>query len=305
MAEVEEGILREVGPVDVDAAGELVKRVGVHNQAKLLIKSVTDNFPPELVAAGSRRLQGGRSQTLDLAEVRDAAKDAFPDYVELLSAKVRGSEDRPEKMVVNVVCRSESGRSFRGIIAYDELSKSKAAYEEAVKAGTITIRDDDPESVAKALEKAQRRIVELETGDEGDGAPAGPPEPFTGYSDLKAADLVEKIEDGDYNLSTLVAIRDFEEAGKPRETVVEAASGLIERAEAALDEPVGDEEPFEGYADIGGPDLVKAIEASDYDLQTLFAIRTAETEGKQRSTVEKAVTEKIADAEAAIKSSGS
>lgn len=300
-----EGVLQDVGPVDVDAAGELVRRVGVHNQAKLLIKSVTDNFPPELVAAGSRRLQGGRSQTLDLAEVRDAAQDAFDDYTALLSAKVRGTEERPETMVVNVVCRAESGRSFRGIIAYDDLKKSKAAYDEGIKNGTITIRDDDPESVAKALEKAQQRIVQLESGDgDGDGSPAGPAEPFDGYGDLKASELVSEIEDGDYSLSTLIAIRTFEEeGGNPRETVVDAATELITKAEAALDEPAEDDEPepFEGYADISAPDLVKAIEAGEYDLQTLFAIRAAEAEGKERTTVQKAVDEKIAAAEAALK----
>lgn len=298
-------VLQEVGPVDVDSAGELVRRVGVHNQAKRLIKAVAQNFPPELVAAGSRRVLGGQSQTLDLAEVGDAASDAFgDDFVELLGAKVRGSEARPETIAVNVVFLTKSGRTARGIIPYDGLRKSQKAYAKGVQDGTVVIRDDDPEANRKALEEAQRRIVDLEAGDGGSTEPSGPAEPFDGYGDLKAAELVEKIEDGDYSLSTLVAIRNFEEAGgNPRETVVEATTELIERAEAALDEPAADTEPFEGYAEVGAPDLVKAIKAGEYDLPTLFAIRDAEAAGKERSTVEEAVAEKIAAAEAALKPS--
>jgi hypothetical protein len=232
-------ILREVGPVDVNSAGELVSKVGVHNQARRLIKSVAENFPPELVAAGSRRRLAGRSATLDLSEVTDAAKDAFPDFTELLSAAVRGSEERPEKQVVNVVCRSESGRSFRGILPYDELSKSKAAYTEGVKNGTVIFNSDDPEAQKTALGEAQRQIVALEKQLEDGGKPAEPeptPPPFEGYDEVKANDLIDAVNAGEYDLPTLFAIRAAEPKpdGKGRSTVEEAVQAKIDAAEAAL-----------------------------------------------------------------------
>lgn len=224
--------------MDVDSAGELVKKVGVHNQAKRLIKQVTDNFPPELVAAGSRRLLGGRSQTLDRKEVADAATDAFPDCTDLLSAAVRGSEERPEKIAVNIVFRTQSGRSARGILPYAEMKKSQKAYDDGVKAGTIVMREDDPDANRKALEEAQRRIVELQKQVDGDGAPAEPEtpaEPFEGYADAKAGDIVEAVEAGEYDLATLLALRDAEaDQSKPRKTIVEAVDKKIAAAEAAL-----------------------------------------------------------------------
>lgn len=230
-------VLQDVGPVDVDSAGELVKKVGVHNQAKRLIKAVAQNFPPELVAAGSRRVLGGQSQTLDLKEVADAAADAFgKDFEELLGAKVRGSEARPETVAVNIVFLTSSGRTARGIIPYEGLKKSQKAYQKGVEDGTVVIRDDDPEANRKALEEAQRRIVELEAGGASGGSTeeAETPEPFEGYEDVKAADLVKAIEDGEYDLQTLFAIRDAEAEGKERSTVEEAVATKIAAAEAAL-----------------------------------------------------------------------
>lgn len=229
-------VLQDVGPADVDSAGELVKKVGVHNQAKRLIQSVARNFPPELVAAGSRRLLGGQSQTLDLAEVSDAASDAFgDDFVELLGAKVRGSEARPETIAVNLVFLTKSGRTARGIVPYEGLKKSQRAYKKGVEEGTVVIRDDDPEANRKALEEAQRRIVELEAAKDG-GTSEEPEEvePFGGYGDVKAADLVEAINAGEYDLPTLFAIRDAESEGKERSTVEEAVAEKIAAAEAAL-----------------------------------------------------------------------
>jgi len=231
-------VLQEVGPVDVDSAGELVRKVGVHNQAKALIKAVAQNFPPELVAAGSRRVLGGQSQTLDLKEVADAAGDAFPDFVELRGAKVRGSEARPETVAVNVVFTTKSGRTSRGIIPYDDLSKSKKAYAKGVQDGTVVLREDDPEANRKALEEAQKRIVELEAEKNGDGGTAEPdeaPEPYEGYEEYKkAGERVEKIESGDLSLVELLAVRAAQEAeSKPQQTVLDAVNAKIEAAEAA------------------------------------------------------------------------
>lgn len=306
----DESILRGVGPVDVDSAGELVKRVGVHHQAKRLIKSVGDNFPPEVVAAGSRRLLGGRSQTLDLAEVADAASETFPDYTELLSAKVRGSEERPDKVIVNVVCRSESGRSFRGILPYASMKKSQKAYDEGVKAGTIVMRPDDPEANQKALEEAQKRIIELtkqvEDGSSAPPAPPAPVEPFPDYADAKAADIVEAIEAGSYDLPTLFAIKVAEaESGQPRETVQVAVDEKIAAAEAALETPseptVAD--PYDGYSTDGAKEIIAKVKDGDLTLTELLALKTVESEGDARTTVLAAVDEKIAVAEAALKSS--
>ena len=244
---MDSAVLQEVGPVDVDSAGELVKRVGVHNQARLLIKSVAQNFPPELVAAGSRRLLGGQSQTLDLKEVTDAAKDAFPDFVELLGAKVRGSEARPEKVAVNVVFLTESGRTSRGILPYSGLKKSQKAYAKGVQDGTVVIREDDPEANAKALAEAQKRIVELEAAAGGGGSteePAEVPEPYEGYDEhSKAGERVEKIESGELTLTELLAVKEAQDAApdsKKQQTVIDAVEARIAAAEEAA-KKTGDE----------------------------------------------------------------
>lgn len=310
-----DGVLQDVGPQEVDAAGELVKKVGVHNQAERLISQVAANFPPELVAAGSRRLLGGRSQTLDLPEVTDAAGDAFPDFVELCSAKVRGSEERPEKIAVNVVFRTESGRSARGILPYATMKKSQRAYEEAVKAGTIVIREDDPDALRKALEQAQRRNAALESGEAAPGAPAPEeppaPEPFEGYQDADASDIVERVEDGEFGLATLFAIQAAEsERSRPRETVLAAVTELIQTAEGALSgdaggtpEPEDEPEPYEGYGDQGAKERVATIKDGGLTLVQLLTVRAdQEARGDDvQITVLKAAEEKIAAAEEAIK----
>lgn len=307
-------VLRDVGPVEVDAAGELVKGVGVFNQAERLINEVASNFPPALVAAGSRRLLGGRSQTLDLKEVADAANDAFPDFTELLSAKVRGSEERPEKIAVNVVFRTESGRSARGILPYETMKKSRRAYDEAVKAGTIVIREDDPDALRKALEEAQRRNTALESGEATPGVPAEEPpapEPFEGYQEANASDIVERVEDGEFDLPTLFAIQAAEsERSRPRETVLEAVTELIQTAEGALSgdgagtqEPEPEPEPYEGYGDDKAKERIAKIQSGDLTLPQLFAIRSAQEAGDTQKTVLEAVNEKITAAEEAIKPS--
>jgi hypothetical protein len=243
----------EVGPEDVNAAGELVRRVGVHNQAKELIRSVAANFPPELVAAGSRRILGARSRTLDIGEVEAAAEKAFgEDYVRLEGAKVRGTEERPDKIIVNCVFRTESGRSARGILPYSEMTASQAAYEDAVKNGTVVFREDDPEANRRALEEAQSRIVELtkeveKAKEEGGGdTPVEPPEPYQGYAEAQAKERVEAINDTDdpLTLAELLAVQADQEAlgDKAQKTVVEAVEAKIAVAEAALrGEPGGDD----------------------------------------------------------------
>lgn len=307
----DEGILRDVGPKEVDQAGELVKRVGVHNQAERLINQVSENFPPELVAAGSRRLLGGRSQTLDLKEVADAASEAFPDFTDLLSAKVRGSEERPEKIAVNVVFRTASGRSARGMLPYATLKKSQKAYDAGIQAGTIVTREDDPEAARKALEQAQRRIVELEAKKDGGAAPPEPeatPEPFEGYADVNASDLVERIEEGEFGLITLAAIIAAEnERDRPRETVIDAAETKIGAAEAAVAEATEPEaapaaqEPYEGYAGEDAKQRVAKIKSGDLTLPQLLAVKADQEAGDTQKTVLKAADEKITAAEEAIK----
>jgi hypothetical protein len=197
-------------------------------------------------------------------------------------------------------------------VPYKGLKKSQKAYDEGVKKGTIVLREDDPEALRKALAEAQKRLVELQSsGDAGaaEEAPAAAPEPFEGYADVKAADLVEAIEDGDYGVSTLVAIQAAEEASsKPRETVLDAVTARLEAADQALGEPAEEEapapEPFEGYADTKAPDIVKRIEAGEFGLSQLIALRDAEeAQSSPRSTVVKAATEKLEAAEAALKPS--
>lgn len=229
-------ILRDVGPADVDSAGDMVAKVGVHNQAKRLIAAVRDNYPREMVAALSRPEDQGRTKKLVEDEVEELVGEAgWDDLEEIEGARVHGTG---KAAVVGIVFRTESGRSARGVIPYSEFERSVAAYDAAIAEGGVVLTDEeDPKQLRRALEAAQKQLAEAQEAKEApapDAEPTEPTEPFEGYSEAKAKEIIEKVESGDLSLSELLALKQAEEDGEGRSTVLKAVDEKLDAAEAAL-----------------------------------------------------------------------
>jgi hypothetical protein len=126
-------VLRDVGPTEVDSGGELTKKVGVHNQASRLIRSVANSKPAAVVAAQSRPEDVFRTAFVDEDEALELTQDAFGDEVEIASvesARVRGRGSAEEKLqVVVLFTLKDSGRTARGVLRYKNFSKSQKAFE--------------------------------------------------------------------------------------------------------------------------------------------------------------------------------
>lgn len=267
------GEILKVGPEDIDSAGDLSSKLGVHNQSKQLIKQIRENYPRELVAALSRPEDQGRTKMLDADEVEEVFGDT--DLIEgiveedgIESARVFG---QGKNCVVGIVFRTESGRSARAAIDYSEFPRSSRAYDDAIASGGVVLTDeDDPQQLRRALEAAQKQIeegsgsvdedeikrrVEAEAAEQiddavtkrlqdlgildedGDPVEEEDPEPYDGYSDANVDDVVGKLPE--LSLSELLATKAAEEAREdPRKGVLEPLAERLEAAEAAL-QPAG------------------------------------------------------------------
>lgn len=293
----EDTVLRDVGPKSVDAAGEMVKNVGVHNQAKHLIRAIRENYPRELVAALSRPVDQGRTKLLLIDEVSAVVQDVgWKDVTEVEGARVYG---KGKQAHVGIVFRTESGRSARGAIPYERFPRSSDEYDQALKSGGVVVTDeDDPRQLRRALEAAQKQLSERDEGTTEGTVEA--PEPYPGYADANVEDVAAKIPD--LTLTQLVALRDAEQARKdPRDGVLEPVEDRLAAAETALEEEAEEAEPFEGYAEMNGDEI--AAQLPELDLQTLIAVKTAEEEGKARKGVLEPLGERLTEAEAALKGS--
>jgi hypothetical protein len=88
-------------------------------------------------------------------------------------------------------------------------------------------------------EEAERLIAkDIAVADDGsEASPADLPEPFSGYADAKAKEIIEKVNDDELSLGELVALRGAEKAGEGRSTVLEAVEAKLAPAEEALSPP--------------------------------------------------------------------
>lgn len=293
----DDAVLREVGPKDVDSAGDMVSRVGVHNQAKRLIKAVRDNYPREMVAALSRPEDPGRSKLLDFDEVERLVEDTgWDDVTEVEGARVYG---KGKHAVVGVVFRTESGRSARGVIPYSEFEDSISTYESALAEGGVVVTDeDDPRQLRRALEAAQKKLAEGGDASSGGSSKEEAPEPYPGYADAKVDEVAEKIPA--LRIDQLVALKTAEEArNDPRDGVLEPLNERLDAAESALEEEDEEAEPYEGYAAANSDDVAEKI--PDLSLSQLLALKTAEEDGKARKGVLKPLSERLEAAEAALR----
>lgn len=216
-------------PADPETAAAFTGRYGVHNNARRLINAIADAYPPELKAAGSMPVDEERTAALDLEEV----EGAIPGDGELVSAKVRG--DR-QKVVVYVLryqpkvdAPEGSGRTTRGFLPYEGLSRSESAFDEererklglsaaAVRAGAgDDERGQEDPRVAALQEEVRRLRAEKENGAE---------EPWEGFSGESAEAIKDRIdEEPDDSVEELKArVRTYEESHKNRKGVLDAAA---------------------------------------------------------------------------------
>lgn len=236
------------GPLDPDNTSELTSRLGVHNKADRLLQRHASNWPVELVNALSRPLDEERTATLDLDEVEDALGNLsgrrafFKTDDELEDAAVRGTSDRDR--VVSVVFRKPSGRSAYGVIPYEDLDASIRAYD-AKKARlegggapvllgassdsserevALEAAAQDAESRARDAEARHEELLERVEALEN-------PEPWDGYDELNAPDVVDAIKEGgiqEYGRAGLERIKTYEEGReRPRSTVVSAVEDAL------------------------------------------------------------------------------
>jgi hypothetical protein len=100
-----------------------------------------------------------------------------------------------------------------------------------IQAGEVRSVDDD---------EADRLVAaDLAVDDDGqtpvsDAAAPAPSEPFAGYDEAHADDVIGKVEDGALDLGQLLALRTAEAAGKNRSTVLAAVTEKLQAASTAL-----------------------------------------------------------------------
>ena len=223
--------LRGVGPQRVDEGGELAgDAMSLQHQGQTLIQAVAAANPPELTTYGTWPEDGGRTRYLDDDEVEKAVEDAdWSDEVDVgkvLGARVHGyGKPVEEKMVVVLFEVEGSGRDARGAVPYDDLSKSKKAYEEAVKseeykpgqADSIEQLRSSNEAMAAEMASLRRQLAgqgHLAAQVAGAGAPPGSLE-ATPVPEGTAAEVAAAVESGDLTDEQLDAL----EARDERKTV--------------------------------------------------------------------------------------
>ena len=230
-----------LGTVDSESVAGLTSRMGTHNQADNLLRQHRANWPRALRTALAWPDDEERTKALDHEEVHEALKgltgrraffDGERDTLE--GATVRGGAGNP--LIVSVVFRRPSGRVAFGVLPYDGLTKSQAAYDEAKRkaeaapAAAPAEPGESPEAAAlvKAREEAEaaqlradeeaakRRAVEQQQAELADRIAAlENPEPTPGYAELNAGDRKKLVEEGgiaEFGRRGLERIEEYERA---------------------------------------------------------------------------------------------
>lgn len=182
-------ILRDVGPQDVDRAGELVKRVGVHNQGRRLILAVQSSRPEKLTTYSQWPEDYERSEQLDRAEVEQVVSDRFDDVESVEGARVQGANLPVNEKVVVAVVIGESGRSFRVAVPYSEFGESIDAYDEAVVEGR-TLEDGSADG---QLTQTRSKLREATSGKREAEQEAAAAEQRAAEAEARAASLEERL----------------------------------------------------------------------------------------------------------------
>ena len=257
-----------LGPQDIDSAGELTGRLGVHNKAGTLLKRHAALYPMALRQALALPIDLQRTEALDVEEVltvlnglkgRRAFFDEEVHTLEDASVRTPQGNVTDDKRVVSVVFRAErdkggSGRSGRGVIPYSELTASIRAYEEKVAAGDssasstalanvgsdgsgadaeLAARVAALETATSEAEERARQEAETRAALEEELARLRDPEPWEGYDEANGDEVIVRLREGglrEFGEAGLERIRDYEEAHKNRK-------GVLGAVQEALNDP--------------------------------------------------------------------
>jgi hypothetical protein len=152
-----------VGPQEVDEAGDLVGKLGTHNKASRLIKSLADQYPLELVNAQSLETDTDRTSYVDDDEALKLARENFGGQravKRVASARVKGAKLPEDEKVVVFLLETKSGRTFRQLLPYSDFKTSRKAYDEAVDNGEVGAGDKaDVEALIKRIDKLQAELA--------------------------------------------------------------------------------------------------------------------------------------------------
>lgn len=249
-----------IGPENVDHAGELVARLGVHNRADRLLNRHAMMYPPDLVKALSPHPDPVRSAALDLGEVEEALGDLqgrrafFREGYVLEDASVRGEG---KNRVVSVVFRVPSkdgrdgyGRSARGVIPYEMVEGSvEPRFEELSRqmaeahvqspdqipakfgAASAEASDAGTEKRLQELERQLRQSSEALQALQEEKEKLSDPEPYEGFEGQNAEDVIARVKDdglGEFGRAGLERMLTYEEAHKDRSTVKAAIEAELD-----------------------------------------------------------------------------
>lgn len=194
-----------VAPEDVEMAeaGNLVKDLGVFNQAKGLIKATNAQMPRDLRIAMQRREYVERSKRLDADEVLRRAQEAIveeggkPSVIRsVLGARVRASEADPFDGAVVIQYETPEGRVGRVAVLHNPVTfpRSVENYNQAVADGKVKLPGEmaDVTSLREALAEAHAENARLAAGTAGGEDTT---DPFTPPSD--EVKLPEGVDPGD------------------------------------------------------------------------------------------------------------
>lgn len=225
----------EIGPQDVDSAADF-GQVGPGNSAKMLLRAHGEMYSPDLAALLALPTVPESEKVIDLDEVQRVAKPNG----EVHGASLKGDLSRPSSLIVSYIYVTESGRSARGVVGWDQLPDSQAEYaryrdrqlfgQTIVGPGGETVPREA--YAASDMDAARTEIDRLRAElDE-----AKDPQPYEGYAEATVDDVKGYVAGLDLsNPEHYVAaerIRDYEGRHKDRGGVTEA----VEKAIAAEDE---------------------------------------------------------------------
>lgn len=245
-----------LGPMlaDIDKPGELVKELGVHNRADILLNYHAQLYPPDLVQKLALPRDPARSASLDLEEVHDAlaalkGRRAFfdPDKDTLLDASVKGAP--ATGLYVSLLYMVPSGRTARGVIPYDLCPASQRAFDQALQdeasVGSLlsglgsrrvheaASADSADKAHEDALRQLERRVADSEAAQAqvtDELARLRDPQPWADFDEQNADVVRAKVEDGgarEFGRAGLERIRDYEERHKNRKGVLSAVEAAL------------------------------------------------------------------------------
>lgn len=212
-------------------AADLISTAGTASAGEKLVATLDSHYPPELRAALLYR----ENERLSIGE------DAYSKLSELIggdrveNATVRGGERYDDDAVVTFVALDAAGVSYKGCLPWP-------SFQADSQEGLFTQRSAEAETLA-AQQEAEARAKAAAAGGadsnalleriaalEAQAAETPEPvvvdaEPFDGYADAKADDIVAGLEEAP--LVDAAAVLAFESKHKGRTTVVKAAQARI------------------------------------------------------------------------------